>query len=106
MWQPLKGQAELWQQLSYYQAQVTRPIEYPVIVDTWVYYQPPQKNRIFFTAKPDEDNLRKAILDGMVKAHLLRDDAYVLGGENFKMYDGEEHLSIKVFLPSLGYRLG
>jgi Holliday junction resolvase RusA-like endonuclease len=45
---------------------------------------------IFHTVKPDLDNLNKAIYDAIVDAKLLKDDSFIVAGNNVKLY-WDEH---------------
>lgn len=41
---------------------------------------------VHHTKKPDRDNLEKAVLDGLVKGRIIKDDAMITDGLSFKRY--------------------
>lgn len=66
----------------------------PVRIDRTFYFPRPQRllkpgspaGPIPHTAKPDLDNLDKAVFDALKSSHLYRDDAQVYGGNHHKLY--------------------
>lgn len=72
------------------------PWEGPIQVDSEFFFERPQymlarkfpDGPILHTAKPDRDNLDKAVLDALTEAGLWRDDAQVCAGEVRKFYAG------------------
>ena len=73
------------------------PIDWPVFVDClWIFPRPKShftrsgdfkpSAPIWYAAKPDRDNLDKAVLDAMVDCRVLRDDCIVVGGTLGKLY--------------------
>lgn len=73
---------------------VRSPLLDPLHVHITAFFARPQRlltktsqaGPIAHTAKPDKDNVEKAILDAMKDAGLYRDDAQVCGGSTFKYY--------------------
>lgn len=70
------------------------PLDCPVRVDCRFYFRRPQRLlrkrdpewAIPHTAKPDRDNLDKAVLDVLTAVGFIRDDALVYGGDILKFY--------------------
>lgn len=60
-----------------------------------LFKQPKTIKRRFMTVKPDEDNLRKPILDAL-QGTILSADQQVVRGETFKLYYKRDALLIKV----------
>ncbi len=94
VYQPLANQVELLGALDH----CFCPITEPVIVDMDFLFTgsgkhewPVQKNI------GDEDNLRKAVCDALVKRGHLLDDRLVLGGETMKYYAPEDWTMIKIW---------
>lgn len=76
------------------------PLDCPVSIDA-VFLMPRPKrlmrkkdsaDRIPFTAKPDRDNLDKALLDTLVQIGFLRDDSLVYTGTISKYYCGRDEI--------------
>lgn len=89
--------ADGWKDRVYLAAVAHKPAELwtgPVRVDAIVYFARPKylltpsspAGPVRHTAKPDRDNLDKAILDALVHARLFRDDAQVCDGRIEKFY--------------------
>lgn len=93
VYQPLKNQEELREQLGVYPK---KRIDHPVIVHSYSHFAGevgfPTDNHF-----GDEDNLRKAILDALVHAEILADDRYVIGGENYKLFAEEPYLLVRIY---------
>lgn len=89
VYQPIKNQQELFAELK--QHKLKEPINSPIIVDSYVYYEKKGKET-YPTQKTygDEDNLRKAINDAMVRLGIITDDKMVVGGENYKLFADED----------------
>lgn len=45
----------------------------------------------------DEDNLRKAVNDGLVEKAIIKDDALVVGGHSYKIFDENDYVKIKIW---------
>lgn len=60
----------------------------PVRVDTVFFFDPPASplHAIFPVVRPDRDNLDKIVLDALVQADVLADDAQVVAGAPLKLY--------------------
>lgn len=97
MYQPHDNQKELWQELRPYKDQLLVPIAYPVAVDILVKFRSLGSSQFIpFPTAPsygDEDNLRKAVNDGLARVGILENDRWVIGGETWKTW-GEEDLAI------------
>ena len=102
VYQPKENQRALLSELSAYTPILGgSPIDQPVIVDMmFVFGRIPRKDqREFPTDKKygDEDNLRKGVNDGLVATNILTDDRLVIGGETFKVFGKEDHVTIKIW---------
>ena len=95
VFQPLGNQMQLRGLLAHEpELMVTRP----VIVDSYVYFK--SSKRLQFPATKaygDEDNIRKAICDGLQAAKIITDDALIVGGENFKLFGDSDSVVINIF---------
>lgn len=90
VYQPLENQREYRQALMAYDALC---IGKPVIIDTYICMKSAKTTKLKHPVgrlHGDEDNLRKAINDGLVDRCIIMDDKLVLGGENFKFFGPEE----------------
>ena len=67
-------------------------------VDATITFQTRDKKRWGkpHTSRPDRDNLDKAILDALVRAGVLPDDAVVADGRIIKLWGGEHRVDIYV----------
>jgi Holliday junction resolvase RusA-like endonuclease len=81
---------------------IGKPIAGPVIVDTYIFFDKEELSDPHPIRKEfgDEDNLRKAICDGLVKQGFLVDDAIIVGGENYKVFDTESWSYIEIWTAS------
>jgi len=89
VYQPLTNQHELRRALSAYNP---LRIAEPVIIDTYISLKAAKSSKLAYPVglrHGDEDNLRKAINDALVAMHMLEDDKFVLGGENYKFFGPE-----------------
>jgi len=74
------------------------PLDEPVCVDVYFYLPRPKKlmgkkyrnGPIPHTAKPDRDNLDKAVLDALKKDGWFRDDSIVCDGRILKVYHAKD----------------
>ena len=83
-------------------------IDFPIRVDILAVFKRPKRlmrqkdpqGMLWKSTRPDADNVRKAVLDGM--ARILEDDALVVDGRTCKCYGakGQEPL-VKVFISSV-----
>ena len=97
IYQPKEKQQELMIELGRFDK---LNIDYPVIIDTYIFFgRPLNSKEVYPTAKHygDEDNLRKAINDCLVDKEIIRDDKLVVGGENFKQFNTDDHAIIKIY---------
>ena len=89
--------AEGWKSLIALAAQEARPampLDEPVRIDATFYFKRPKrlmrrtdpKGPVRHTAKPDRDNLDKAVLDALKTIGFLRDDSVVCAGSIEKFY--------------------
>ena len=89
--------AEGWKGLIALAAQEARPVtplDEPVRIDTAFYFKRPKRlmrrtdpeGPVWHTAKPDRDNLDKAVLDTLKTIGFLRDDSIVCSGLIRKLY--------------------
>ena len=70
------------------------PIEGPIRVDWTAYFPRPKRlmrrsdpeGAVMHTAKPDRDNVEKALLDALTQIGMWRDDAQVCDGRSRKFY--------------------
>lgn len=77
---------------------------HPVRVDVVARFEPPDepKHPVFHVVRPDRDNLDKIVLDSLVRADVLVDDAQVCAGEPLKLYAAPgERPSVRVVLSLL-----
>ena len=74
-------------------------IERPVIVDMNIHFEGVNKNNIWPVSQTigDEDNLRKSVNDSLVKAGVLQDDRFIIGGETTKIFAGEDYVWIFIY---------
>lgn len=96
MYQPKENQAELYTELLLYKRE--HPFDHPIIVDSFVYFE--GKGKSGHPTDPqygDEDNLRKAINDGLQHCGIIKNDALVVGGLNFKQFADESYCHIKIW---------
>lgn len=89
--------ADGWKKAIWVQAtrvRPTTPYDGPVRVDAEFYFARPQRlearkypaRPMLHTAKPDRDNLDKALLDALTEAGIFNDDAQVCAGGLAKFY--------------------
>lgn len=70
------------------------PFQERTIIDLWFYKHKPKsypKRVVWFTKKPDVDNLAKCVLDGLEKAKVIQNDSIVTDLLLHKRYTSEEH---------------
>jgi Holliday junction resolvase RusA-like endonuclease len=74
-------------------------LEVPVIVDCHFHFKAPQKGGVWPISQTigDEDNLRKSVNDALVKARIIDDDRYVIGGETSKIFAGEDYVWVFIY---------
>jgi len=98
IYQPLDNQKELREGLKAYAG---LEIDQAVIVDTYIQIVRAKTSKLEYpTAKSihgDDDNLRKAISDGLIHRKILTDDSKILGGEIFKFFGTEPLTVIKIW---------
>jgi len=106
--------AKGWKELVYAAACAQRqekPLEGPLRVDLWFYMpRPKSKSRkkdpdgpIWHIAKPDRDNLDKAVLDAITQSGLWTDDCIVCDGRISKMYHEKDGVPrVRVEITTLG----
>jgi len=86
------------------------PLEGPIRIDAEFYFRRPQRLRkksspagfIPHTAKPDRDNLDKAVLDCLKQIGFIRDDCFVSDGKITKRYtriDSSPGALIEIYTP-------
>lgn len=93
MYSPKENQKEVLSVLS----RSNKPdIDYPVIVDCYLYFRGGVGYPIA-TEYGDIDNLQKGILDAMVENKILRNDRLVIGGEVFKQFYSEDLVVILIW---------
>ncbi len=97
---PLSNQKALFNELSKVKS---KTYGISMIIDTYIYFDKLKKKTIHPIDRcyGDEDNLRKALLDGLVKYEIIKDDSLVIGGENFKIFDIENWSLIKIWSADL-----
>jgi Holliday junction resolvase RusA-like endonuclease len=74
------------------------PIERPILVDINIHFGGASKN-IWPVSQTigDEDNLRKSVNDSLVKAGVIHDDRFIIGGETSKIFAGEDYVWIFIY---------
>lgn len=74
------------------------PIEQPVLIDVNIHFKGNGKDvwPISHTLG-DYDNLLKAVNDSLVKAGVLGDDRYVVGGETSKIFAGDDYIWVFIY---------
>ena len=67
------------------------PLNAPVIVDCYIYYKREGKETHPVQKRyGDEDNLRKALNDALVRFDIISDDKLVVGGETYKTFSDDD----------------
>lgn len=97
VYQPLENQKEFRDALMAY---TPLAIAEPVIIDTYISVKAAKSCKLKYPTgrlHGDEDNLRKAINDGLVDRRIITDDKLVIGGENFKFFGPEESCLILIW---------
>lgn len=77
------------------------PLDGPLAVDITFYMPRPKSlmrrkdpdGPMLYTAKPDRDNLDKAVLDALTRLSVWRDDAQVCGGSVWKWYAAKDGIT-------------
>lgn len=107
VYQPVLNQQELWKELQRYVDRgspylfgaLHKIINRAIIVDQYYYFQ--RKGRK--THHPiqlqlgDEDNLRKGVNDALVKLGVIDDDKHIIGGQQYKIWDEESYVIIRIY---------
>ena len=94
VYQPLKNQFELLEAMDH----CFLPIVDPVIVDVNFLFRGHGKHEWpVQRGIGDEDNLRKAVCDALVKRGYILDDRLILGGETLKFFAPEDWTQIQIW---------
>ncbi len=75
-------------------------LEQPVIVNMWINLKRAKTSKMNFPVgrtHGDEDNLRKAVNDGLVAAGHLHDDSLVIGGLTLKAFNDDDIIVIDIW---------
>jgi len=94
IYQPVDNQKPLFFEIQNYR---NINIKGAIIVDSYINFEKPPKNKHKYPVSlgwGDEDNLRKAINDALVKYNVIDDDKNVVGGNNFKAFGDREDFNI------------
>lgn len=98
IYQPIKNQQDLFSELKNHKTGKGEEIVTPCIVDTFIYYRKEGKSKYPITKKyGDEDNLRKAINDALVRFGIIHDDRLIVGGENYKMFSDDDYAFVYIW---------
>lgn len=95
MYQPKKNQQELLENCK-----DLKPlnIDFPIILDSYINFNLKGKNEHpTGPAYGDDDNLRKSISDALQAHSVLKDDRFILGGENYKSWGNTDQCLIKIW---------
>lgn len=99
VFQPKSKQQALHLELAHYAKCLTRPLEGPLVVDMTVYFKR-RAGKLPYPTSPmygDEDNLRKAVNDGLVAYEVIVDDRHIIGGETWKLFSTEDSVEIQIY---------
>lgn len=108
VYQPKDNQQEILEALWVYTPILDgSPIDGPIIVDmTFVFsrnahkFAPHGAKRADYPTDKkfgDEDNLRKAINDGLVTTKIITDDRFIIGGSTYKVFGEDDEILIKIY---------
>lgn len=106
VYQPKENQRELLYEISKYTELLPEKIQQPIVVDieiTFARKQPGRRGAKFEGDYPtdpsfgDEDNLRKAVNDGLVSQNIIHDDRIIIGGSTFKIFGNADQLTINIY---------
>lgn len=103
MYTPTTGKPQVWKELLFWQAKDRVPKEWvgteqPVRVEIKAFFPRPQafdkpafpSHPFEYAQKPDDDNIRKMVLDVFTNLNFWKDDKQVCGGETNKLYVGRD----------------
>ena len=106
IYSPTENQTELIMELREL-LDFTSPVRQPLVIDLYICFKKirPIKpysqgtSPIYPVAQKygDEDNLRKAVMDALVKAEVIADDRFVVGGETYKIFDKEDWFYLAIY---------
>ena len=107
VYQPIDNQKQLINELLRYSQQgsqiyvngIKKLVNTPVIVDQFYYFDKRGREYRHPTVLQlgDEDNLRKGVNDALVKASILDDDKNIVGGQQYKIWDRESYVVVRIY---------
>lgn len=74
------------------------PIEMPMMVDMNIHFKG-NGQTVWPISQTigDEDNLRKGVNDSLVKAGVIQDDRFIIGGETTKIFAGDDYVWVFIY---------
>ena len=97
IYQPLTNQKELREAFAQYEPML---IDHPIIMDCFLQQKKAKTSKMKYPCgrtHGDDDNLRKAVSDGLQAANIIQDDARIIGGATYKVFGTEPVTIVKIY---------